>query len=374
MKRKLKSFFSVVVLECIRIYRNKYILLFLLLFPFAMIMILGSLSPGGGGGGGGEVGGGGGNNVAINYGNLNAGAVSDLISENIPPLNITEVKSDEEGINLLKNGNVVFYITFSQTQPVTANFYYDSSSSAGNVIKEQFKNMQNEYAYQEITEFLSSYGITVNDRYFHLIEFKPYNEKEINYNQRFFIIEAGTFLSIILFFGMAYTVARDNETGVYRQIAYTPFSINKYLLSKAFPYLTLGLFQSAVMLLIGAYYFNIIIKTNIFLILALMFLFVCGTVFLGLLISRFKYQIITAFLAMVAILLPVFSFYVIDMGSYPFLINALLNCFPLSPFINIFKYVMFNGVVKTNDVIFLGLQCAAYYITVLLILKKQVKK
>lgn len=364
MKKKLKSFFSVVKLESIRIFRNRYIFLFLLLFPSVMILILGSLNVQ--------------NNykVAVNYSGLGGEAfVSEIISQNIPAENIMEVNSDEEGKNLLKNGTVSLYILFNaQTQPVTATFYYDSSSNAGATIKEKFKNMQNEYAYQTITEFLSTYGITVNNEYFHSIEFQPYNNEEITFDQRFFITEIGTFLSIILLFGMAYSVARDNETGVYRQVAYTPLGLNKYLLSKAFPYLVLGLFQSVIMLLMGAFYFNIAFKANVLLILLFMFLFVCSTVFLGLLISQFKYQIITAFFAMIIILLPMFALRLFDIDSYPFFVKVILHSFPLSSFMNLLKFIIFNGIVKIIDVIILLLQSAVFYLSVYFILKKRVRK
>jgi ABC-type multidrug transport system permease subunit len=302
-------------------------------------------------------------------------AVLQLLSENVSEENIIKVGSDEEGFDLLKCGKVSFFISIdASTNPPKAVFYYDSSSMTGAAVKKRFENIQNEYAYETLAEFLKSKGIILNDNYFHLIEFKSYDGNNISSNQIMFVNETGAFLSIILLFGMIFSIARDNETGVYRQAAYTPIGINKYLLSKALPYLALGIIQSAVMILLGAYYFDISYKANAFIIFLFMFMFVYCTVFLGLLISQSRYQIITAFVSMVIILLPVFALFVNGIDGYSPFIELILYCFPLTSYLSLIKYIIFNGVINVVSIVILLLQSAVFYFSAAAVLKKRVSK
>jgi ABC-type multidrug transport system permease subunit len=301
--------------------------------------------------------------------------VFQLLSENVSEENIIKVKSDEEGFDLLKCGKISFFISINaDTNPPKAVFYYDSSSVTGAAVKEKFENMQNQYAYETLTEFLRSKGIILNDNYFHLIEFSSYDGNNISNKQIMFVNETGAFLSIILLFGMAFSIARDNETGVYRQAAYTPIGINKYLLSKALPYFILGILESVLMILLGAYYFDISYKANALIIFLFMFMFVYCTIFLGLLISQFKYQIITAFVSMVIVLLPIFALFVNSIDNYSSFIQLILYCFPLTSYLSLIKYIIFNGVINVFNIIILLLQSVIFYFSAVEVLKKRVSK
>ena len=365
MNNKVKSFLNISKLEAIRIFRNKYIFGFLLFFPLVVVLLLGIMPKQV------EL------KIAINYDGLDStnSTVLELINEKVFHENVIEVNSDEQGKELLKQGKINFFISLdSSTTPVNSKFYYDSSSELSTIIQEKFENLQNEYAYETITEFIEDYGIILNDNYFHLIQFEPYDNNELTYSQRLFVIEVGTFLSIVFLFGMAFSVTRDNETGVYKQIAYTPININKYLLCKSLPYFILGLFQSIIMLLLGKYFLNINYQANIFLIFIILLLFVYCTIILGLLISQFKNQIITTFISMFVILLPVFALNINSIDYYPFVFQILLYCFPLTSFMNLFKFLIFNGVINYFNTLILLLQCIVFYCLVVFIFKKRIHK
>jgi hypothetical protein len=99
--------------------------------------------------------------------------VLELITDTIDDDKLIEVASEEEGKTLLNSGDVCFFICLnSDSDPVSATFYYDPISNVGIKIKENLTNLSNEYAYDCIVDFLSDYGVTLNSAYFNLITFE----------------------------------------------------------------------------------------------------------------------------------------------------------------------------------------------------------
>jgi ABC-2 type transport system permease protein len=174
-------------------------------------------------------------------------------------------------------------------------------------------------------------------------------------------------------FGLAYSISRDNETGASRQIAYTPIGINKYLLSKLFPYLIIGIFESLVLYALATLILGLQYSINFFLIEIFTILFLTATLTLGLLFSMMKNQIATALSSIIAILLPVFASFVY-ITNFPIIIQIGLYALPITSFMPFLNYAMFNGVILWKYVLILLTQIIIYYFIVVLIMKKEQEK
>lgn len=199
-----------------------------------------------------------------------------------------------------------FVAVDAAANPVSATFYYDNSSNAGNLLVDQLRNKQLKYTYQSVIDFLASYGITLNKQYFNLISFKAIQHGKINQNQRIMPLTS-SFVATIIMFGLAYTMARDNETNVIKQISYTPIKTHTYLLSKAIPFLILGFVQGLLLMLVGTWIYGVQFQAH-FAIIALVYaLFVCASTSLGLVFSCVNNQTTSTFATMVAILLPILA-------------------------------------------------------------------
>ena len=131
-------------------------------------------------------------------------------------MNVVYVDSSDEGLKLLRNGEVCFFIdVHADTTPITATFYYDGSNASGRTIRNLMLNKANEYTYQKTSEFLADFGITINKDYFHAVTFLSGTKEEVTVKQVPFALEVACVVSIILMFGLAYSMSRDNETKIF---------------------------------------------------------------------------------------------------------------------------------------------------------------
>lgn len=362
----MKNFYNMVKLETKRITRNKFILSMLLLFSIVLLIVV-SFSqldrtnyP-----------------IAI-YTNGGDGEQIQLLNDifsNFEDAKIVEVGSIQEGKKLMRQAKACLFISFDvTTTPVTADIYYDSSSVAGSTIKESLEQTKNTYAYESIMKFLKDYGITMNDNYFNQIEFKSLSETKIPFAQKTFILEVGCCLSIILMFGLAYSISRDNETNVSRNIKFMPLNIHKYLWSKIIPYLVLGVLESVLIFAIGGIFFKINYEINVFFIITMCILFNLSVIMMGLLFSMCKSQISTVFLGMATILLPMFVISMTFVENLPILMRFLFYVFPISLFVKLGNGMMFNGVVLGDMVVCLIIQVVVYYLLTIFVLKRKINR
>jgi len=335
MKSSIKTFLTMVKYEFVRITRNKIILFLLIFFPVAMILILSSVSHTGG------------YSAAIFKDGLDTEVIEvlDVISGHISN-DLIEVNTQEEGIDLLKNGKVFFLISFdSESDPISAKFYFDNSSIAVSEMVNNLQKFKVEYAYNSLTEFLSHYGITISEAQFNLVDFEPIHDGEITYKQKLFSMQIGTVISIIIMLGLAFSISRDNETGVVRQISYTPIGVNKYLLSKITPYFLISIFQTALLIMLGWWLHGIDYAASFGLLMLISALFILSNIALGLIVCSVKNQTASAFLSIGTILLPIFAVAFTYLSSFPEIIQLFLQCLPLTLFILLIKNLAFNGVI-----------------------------
>lgn len=367
MWKKSKQFFKLVKYETIRVTRNKAVFTMLLIFSIVLLLALSFIQfrtdrfP-----------------IAIYTDgvNIDEAGVVQLIEDNLETSKITFVDSKEDGINMIKSNSACFFICLkdgeTEKDQVTATFYYDQSSTVGRTVASKLNEAKSQYAYETITAFLSRYGITLNETYFQLLEFQPISDNYINIRQMPFAIEVACCASIILMFGIAYSLARDNETQISKNTAYIPVGHNRYLFSKVLPYFILGMIQIAIMYLMGMAFFKIEYQLNLFTIILLSSFFILSIIMLGLLFSLLKSQIATIFLDMMVVILPIFVSTIVYVQACPIYVQVVLYCLPVTPFVSFLNCMIYNGVILWWNIPLFIAQSVIYYLLALLIIKKRV--
>ncbi|MFQ6724399.1 MAG: ABC transporter permease [Clostridia bacterium] len=364
----MKTFFKMIKYEAMRVVRNKVVLTMLLSFSIILLLIISFVQV-----------------DTKNYPiaiftdgvDINDVGVMDVIEENIQFNRVTFVDSKEEGLKLVKRGRVCFFICLDAGENLddtTAVFYYDQSSTIGRTVKNNVSDAKNEFAYDTITEFLDKYGIKLKESYFQLVTFEPTSTNTIEVTQVPFAMEVGICVAIVLMFGLAYSMSRDNETNVSKNLSYMPVGTNRYLMSKVVPYYLLGFAQLVVLYSMGSLFFKIHFQINILLAMLLTSVFVLAVIAMGLIFSLLKSQIATIFIDMLTIVLPMFILTMVYVQATPIFVQILLYCFPVVPFVRLLNGMMFNGVILWWQIGVLLVQVVVYYLIAMLILKRRVKE
>lgn len=365
---RIKSFFSIVKYESIRLIRHKFIFIMLIIFPIVLILGLHCIQS---------------QNSVYSI----AIYTDDTDIEDCQALSILEdnlnlgervfVDCEEDGLNLVNKGKVCFFICLDKGMDgdqTTATLYYDKSSTIGYSLEQLLNNAKNEYAYNSITEYLGSYGITLNETYFQLLEFKTTQKSEnANFNDYQFSIEVGVALSTIMLLGLAFSISRDNETKVSKNLAYIPLSSNTYLLSKMFPFLILGIFESFVVFLLGKWMLGISYQINILIVIFLSILFILSILSLYTLLSLLKNQVATIFVGFLFIIIPIFVYSSIYIPSIPAFFRIILNFIPMISYVSFLNGMIASGMILYEYIFIFLLQTIVFYLLALVILKNNNK-
>lgn len=369
MLGKTKNFFRLMCFDVTRIFRNKVLMCMLFLFPIVMSFILLSMQ--------------------MDYSEYivpmavfsndeeQTSKIEELFQEELEDVDFVKVESKEEGRQMLLTGKVCFYIEYDSTESELATFYYDSSSNIGGLLKSYIENFRNEYAFDKIVELIESKlpGVTMSRDHFKLIEFAEISPDVNSKVQKYlFVIEEVCFISIFIMFGLAFSISRDNETNVSRQLSYTPVSTHTYLSTKILTYVLSSVIVFSLILLMGNVVFGINYASNVFAILGMYLIFAFATASLGTLICNLKNQIASAFLSMAVILVPVLSLSMQFFNGFSIPIRVFLMLFPSTPFFLLFNYMCYNGVVLWNCVMVLAIQLIVYYTLSIVCMKLKIKK
>lgn len=363
---QIKNFFRLLKYELIRILRNKVVVFMLLFFSIGMLLLIKLLT------GGVDVS----YPIAIQTINTDYETLkqNSLISENFSLEKSIFVSSYEEGIDLVKTNKVcLFLVVDASEDPEKYSLYYDNSNIASKTMVSYFENKKVQVTYEGIVDYLyDEYSIRVDKEYLDVVSFKSANPVAIDQGQMLFSMEVAVTISIVLMFGIAYSLARDNETSVSKNINFMPLTKNKYLLSKTIPFVVLGFFEMFLLLIIGQTIFNINYQTNFFAILLISMLFVIATTVLGTLFGSFKSQIAAVFCDMVFILVPLFVLTTAFIQSLFLPIQIFLYMFPMLPFVLLFNSMMYGGLINWLYVAILFVQIVIYYLVTYFILKSKV--
>ncbi len=142
------------------------------------------------------------------------------------------------------------------------------------------------------------------------------------------------------------TVAREWERGTMEQLISTPVKRGELLLGKFIPYFAIGFFDLLVAVAMGEFVFDVPLKGNFFLLLALSSIFLAGALAQGLYFSIFaKNQRLATQLAILTTFLPTFmlSGFVYPIYNMPKFIQLFTYMLPPRYFISILKGIYLKG-------------------------------
>lgn len=356
----MKSFLQMIKFEIVRIIRNKMILLMLLLFSIVILLMVAFAQNGR-------------QNFKIAVLNMpsNAGEIEilkDTVSKTADS-KFVEVSSIEEGKMLVKKMRVGVFIAFEQSgENVTADVYYNATDAASRGIKSRIEKESTKFVAETLSEWLSGWASLDADAIMP-VEVKRVSVQEVNTMQSAYVLEVAACISVVLMFGLAFSIARDNETNVSANLKYIPLNIHKYLWSKIIPYLILGIIEIAIILPIGALLFDIKFQLNIVLVGLLTVPFILAVVMMGMLFSTLKSQLTTVFVDVAIILLPVFLLGTSFIQSLPIILQGVLYALPISTYLYLGNAMIFDGIVLLPELILLCAQAVFYYFATIIILK-----
>lgn len=284
------------------------------------------------------------------------------------------VSSIEEGKDAVKYGKAIMFIEVNaETTPESLIMYFDSSSNASVILQGSLNNEKNKYSYDTIKQFLEDYGITINQSYFETVSFVSISETNNSITSGLFVLGMMAGVSVVIMFGLAYSISRDNETSVNKILSYMPIKSHTFLFSKIVPYLVIATIEMIILILLGILLFNISFQMNIFIILLLSIVFILSTICLGLVFSSFKSQITTALCSVAVILIPMLLLSASIIQTFPLFVQIILYAMPMTPCIQLLHGMIFNGIVNWIYVLMLLVQIVIYYLLAYFLLRKNIK-
>jgi ABC-2 type transport system permease protein len=154
-------------------------------------------------------------------------------------------------------------------------------------------------------------------------------------------------MSIIAAMLTSLTIAREWERGTMEQLASTPVRGVEIVLGKLLPYLFIGFFDVAVVVVAGILVFNVPFNGNPLLLAVLSILFLIGALGVGIFISSVAdSQVFAMQAAMVATYLPaiLLSGFLFDIAGMPFVLRGVTFLIPARYFVVVTRGVLLKGV------------------------------
>lgn len=374
MVKKIKDFFNIVKLEIKKVFRNKMVLTMLCGFTVLLLVLMSFV--------GGEylatknI-----NDVPINIGINRNGAVLEesviwkVVKEHVYDGDFIEISSKEEGINKINYGKLDLFLNINtEESPQTVTVFYDNTNIVATEIVKNLSRNNSNIIHNAMTDYLSVIGITIDEDYFNVLSYEATNKSAANLKSRVFVLVTGVSLGVIILFGLAYSMARDNETQTIKNILYMPMGVNRYLLSKTVPYLILGFIELVLSFVLGNLLYGITFQINIFVILIVSMCFIVSLICLGLLLSLMKSQMASVFVGVLLIIYPLFVNLTGLNTTLPKVLNSLTYLIPGIPYINLLNGMTFNGVIVWWQVGVLLGQALIFYALTYFLLKRKVEK
>lgn len=243
----IKRFFQLVALEFKKIFRSPVIFLFMLLSPIIIVTSLGIFSS------------------KLNETNISTLTQSIIFvkNEGEVPENLENIFKDSFKIEHidwtddldaakyeLKLGKtaLVVYVD-SQTSPSNCTIYYNPYSIKSGIFLGSVEKIEGKYSYITLKDFLSDYGVEIDDSYFKMSTDKPV-EDYVNIRAIYTPVILVLALSFLILVSVATMFSRDNETGQNRILGFTPMKISDYVLPKFIIIFLLCLIQSLILIAI----------------------------------------------------------------------------------------------------------------------------
>ena len=252
--------------------------------------------------------------------------------------------------------------------------YYDAFEHASNEAHREIDLDKTKNLLNGITNSLKEYGITFDNKTLQDMGTKNLYKAQTGEKatiMHFWLADSiCILLSFVLMVGISFSMSRDNETGVVKQLSYTPMKLHTYVNIRLVLYSLLGFIQITFMLLLFMA-FGVNIGTNFF-----------GDIFIGLLFSisfgcfcmlasNAKNQISAISLIVLFILLPLFLLEIGVISFKSLIIKIILNISPVTSLSLLLKSFSFYGTLKPVYLVILVIQAIIYYILTLQILRKK---
>lgn len=143
------------------------------------------------------------------------------------------------------------------------------------------------------------------------------------------------------------TVAREWEMGTMEQLISTPLRVPELVIGKVVPYFVIGLTDVAIAVLMGRLIFQVPLRGNAALLFAMASVFLCGALFMGLMLSIvLKTQVLANQLAIFANYLPtlLLSGFVFGIHNMPAPIQVITYIVPARYFIALLRGIYLKGI------------------------------
>ena len=157
----------------------------------------------------------------------------------------------------------------------------------------------------------------------------------------------GFILMITTVISTALSIVREKEQGTMEQIAVSPIRPVELILGKTLPYAVISLVGTVIILLASYALFGIVVRGSLLLLFLVTFIFLCGGLGLGLLISTVADSQQVAFqMAVLATMLPTFllSGFVFPIRNMPVPVRIITHVVPARYFLVALRGIILKGV------------------------------
>lgn len=251
--------------------------------------------------------------------------------------------------DISRNATPQTQLIIDGTDPTTAR----TAMNSGILISEVYSKTFKEKAMKKLgTSSASLPGIAMNSK----VWYNPNLE-----SSRFTVPGlVGIIMQNITIMLTAFALVREKERGTIEQLIVTPIRSFELILGKLIPYILIGYGDFLFALAICIFWFGVYPAGNITLLLILGFLFVFGSLSIGMLISTFANNQLQAMMAMIVVILPsiLLSGFMFPLEAMPKAISMVSYVIPVTYFLDIIRGIMLKGVgidFLIHDVVALGL-------------------
>lgn len=144
----------------------------------------------------------------------------------------------------------------------------------------------------------------------------------------------------------AVAIVREKERGTMEQLIVTPIRSYELILGKAIPFIGIGYLNTAMVMLVGTYWFGVAIRGSLLLLFGFTGLFILTCLGMGLMASTISNTQQQASMAGQFIILPnmFFSGFMFPISSMPPMVQKITYIIPLRYFITIVRGIFLKGV------------------------------
>jgi len=143
------------------------------------------------------------------------------------------------------------------------------------------------------------------------------------------------------------SLVREKERGTIEQINVSSIKTSELLIGKTFPYVMLSLYNAAMIIVVGYFMFDVVVKGSYLLLFICTLIFLLASTSVGILVSVISDSQQIAFtIATFVTLLPsvILSGFIFPIESMPILIQIITNITPAKFFIRILRAIVLRGV------------------------------